>query len=303
MGQAHRGHDLGQMRRLVRVDRKRRPGLDVAEGAGAGAGIAQDHHRRVLLRPALADVRAGRLLAHRVQALVPHQLRGVVIGLGGRRLDADPGRLALDACVRSSRVTWPWLRSEWRGRKRQGRPRASSRTGSGAGRSCGTDPPRWPPWSGDDEALDQLGDFRADHVGAEQLAGLGVEHGLDHALGLAERDRLAVADEREAADLDLVALRPWPRSRSARRSPPAACSRCSRGSWRCPSGAGLDAGDVLDAQHALVAGLVREPGRAGDVADGVERRARRCGTRRRSRCGCGRPSRRCPRARGPRCCR
>jgi hypothetical protein len=58
----------------------------------------------------------------------------------------------------------------------------------------------------DDVALDQLGHLGADHVGAEQLAGLGVEHGLDHALGLAERDRLAVADEREAADLDLVAL-------------------------------------------------------------------------------------------------
>ena len=29
-------------------------------------------------------------------------------------------------------------------------------------------------------------------------------------------------------------------------------------------------GDLLDAQHALVAGLVGEPGRAGDVADGVD---------------------------------
>ena len=63
-------HGLGQMRRLVRVEPAGQAGLDVAEGAGAGAGVAQDHHRRVLLRPALADVRAGRLLADRVQLLV-----------------------------------------------------------------------------------------------------------------------------------------------------------------------------------------------------------------------------------------
>ena len=59
---------------------------------------------------------------------------------------------------------------------------------------------------GDDEALDQLGHFGADHVRAEQLAGLRVEDRLDQAFRLAERDRLAVADEGEAADLDLVAL-------------------------------------------------------------------------------------------------
>ena len=79
---------------------------------------------------------------------------------------------------------------------RQGRVREDGVHQIGLGRLHGP---------GDDVALDQLGDFGADHVGAQQLAGLGVEHGLDHALGLAQRDRLAVADEREAADLDLVA--------------------------------------------------------------------------------------------------
>jgi hypothetical protein len=44
-----------------------------------------------------------------------------------------------------------------------------------------------------------------DHVRAQELAGLGVEDGLDEALGLAQRDGLAVADEGEAADADLVA--------------------------------------------------------------------------------------------------
>ena len=55
----------------------------------------------------------------------------------------------------------------------------------------------------DDEALDQLGDFGADHVGAEKLPGLFVEDHFDQALILAERDRLAVADKRKAADADI----------------------------------------------------------------------------------------------------
>ena len=58
---------------------------------------------------------------------------------------------------------------------------------------------------GDGVALDQLGDFGADHMRAEQFAGLGVEHGLDHAFGLAERDGLAVALIGEMADLHLMA--------------------------------------------------------------------------------------------------
>src|SRR5256885_10352477 len=40
---------------------------------------------------------------------------------------------------------------------------------------------------------------------AQQLAGLGVEHRLHETFGFAERDRLAVADEREVADLHLIA--------------------------------------------------------------------------------------------------
>ena len=55
---------------------------------------------------------------------------------------------------------------------------------------------------GDDEALDQFGHLGADHMGAEELPGLGIEDGLDQPVRLAERDGLAVADEGEAADLD-----------------------------------------------------------------------------------------------------
>ena len=50
------------------------------------------------------------------------------------------------------------------------------------------------------KTLDQFGHFGADHVGAEQLAGLLVEDHLYHALVLALRDRLAVADERKPPD-------------------------------------------------------------------------------------------------------
>ena len=40
---------------------------------------------------------------------------------------------------------------------------------------------------------------------AQQFAGFGVEYRFDETLGFAQRDRLAVADEGEAANLDLAA--------------------------------------------------------------------------------------------------
>jgi hypothetical protein len=57
---------------------------------------------------------------------------------------------------------------------------------------------------GNDIALDQLRHFRADHVRAKQLAGFLIEDRLDQPVGLTQRDCLAVANEGEAADLDLV---------------------------------------------------------------------------------------------------
>src|SRR6516164_2019519 len=58
---------------------------------------------------------------------------------------------------------------------------------------------------GDRVALDQLGNLGADHMRTQELPGFAVEDRLDHPLGLAERDRLAVADKRKMADFDLVA--------------------------------------------------------------------------------------------------
>ena len=70
------------------------PVLHVAEGAGAGAGVAHDHEGGVVLRPALADVRAARLLADRDQAVLAHDRRRLAIDRRARRLDADPVGLA-----------------------------------------------------------------------------------------------------------------------------------------------------------------------------------------------------------------
>ena len=62
-------------------------GLDVAEGAGACAGVAHDHEGGVLLLPALADIRAAGLLAHGVQAVLAHDSYAL------RNSPADTGAL------------------------------------------------------------------------------------------------------------------------------------------------------------------------------------------------------------------
>ncbi len=98
MFEAELGSGDGDMLGLKRVDRARHAGLDVAEGAGPRAGVAEDHHRRMLLGPAFADVRAGRLLAHGREVERAHQPLGLGKAGAGRRLDADPVGLAL-----------PWL--------------------------------------------------------------------------------------------------------------------------------------------------------------------------------------------------
>ena len=95
-------HDMGEpelegrfrdMLRLRCIERAGQAGLDVAEGAGAGAGVAHDHEGGVLLVPALADVRAARLLAHRDEAVFLDDVAGVGIAARGRRAHADPVRL------------------------------------------------------------------------------------------------------------------------------------------------------------------------------------------------------------------
>ena len=80
------------------------PGLDVAEGAGARAGVAHDHEGGVLLLPALADIGAAGLLAHGVQAVLAHDPAGLGKAARERRLDADPRRLAQHGRIRPVRL-------------------------------------------------------------------------------------------------------------------------------------------------------------------------------------------------------
>src|SRR5690606_25912528 len=101
--QAHLTCRDGDVLRLHRIDHARHARLDVAERAGAGAHVAQDHHRRVLLGPALADIRTGRFLAHRVEIEFAHQLTRLVIALADGRLDPDPVGLALPFGTRAFR--------------------------------------------------------------------------------------------------------------------------------------------------------------------------------------------------------
>src|SRR5690349_25143175 len=80
---------------LQRIDRPRHARLHVAECTSARAGVAKDHHRRVLLGPALADVRAGCFFANRREVERAHQLAYLVIAFADGRLHPNPVGLAL----------------------------------------------------------------------------------------------------------------------------------------------------------------------------------------------------------------
>ena len=54
---------------------------------------------------------------------------------------------------------------------------------------------------GSDEALDHLGELGPDDVCAHELARLGLENGLDEALGVARGDGLVVVLERETVNI------------------------------------------------------------------------------------------------------
>ena len=94
MAQAHLRHRAGDAQRLERVVEGRLAGLDVAEAAAARAGVAEDHEGRRAALPAVADVRAGGLLADRVQALVADHPVELPVALAARRRDLEPARLA-----------------------------------------------------------------------------------------------------------------------------------------------------------------------------------------------------------------
>src|SRR3954469_2177535 len=95
VAQAHprdRARDAGGLERVVP---RRLAGLDVAEAAPAGAGVAEDHERRGAAVPAVADVRARRLLAHGVEVLVLDEAVELAVARAPGRLDLEPRRLAV----------------------------------------------------------------------------------------------------------------------------------------------------------------------------------------------------------------
>ena len=118
---------------------------------------------------------------------------------------------------------------------------------------------------------DQLGRLRADQVGAQELAVLGVEDQLDEPLGLVGGQGPAAELERELADADLVAGL----ARGLLRQPDAGDARVgvgAAGDRRVVHRAVGEPAEPLDAADRLVVRDVRQPGRADHVADRVDPR-------------------------------
>ncbi len=104
VGETELGGRLADMGGLVGIERTGQTCLHIAEGAGARAGVAHDHEGGVLLLPALADIRAAGLLAHRVQAVGAHERVRLVIAGRHWRLDADPVGFSRDGGIRPMRL-------------------------------------------------------------------------------------------------------------------------------------------------------------------------------------------------------
>src|SRR5690606_12673353 len=91
-----RGDGLGEITRLVGVERLGAAVADVAERAAPGADVAHDPEGGRALAEAFVDVRAGGFLAHGVKLVLAQGVLDLVETLGfhaGAELDADPLRL------------------------------------------------------------------------------------------------------------------------------------------------------------------------------------------------------------------
>ena len=165
--EAHRRDRLGDPARLVVVEPGGLAGLDRAEAAGPGARVAEDHHRRGALVPALPDVRAAGLLAHGVEVEAAQQALEVVVVVARRHPRLDPVGVTAEraACRRrpGSNAPPPPMRDRDRvGGRRGGRDRGSGRR-SGArgpwvgvyGRSAAVRAPSAPPQVSRDPLLER----------------------------------------------------------------------------------------------------------------------------------------------------
>jgi hypothetical protein len=68
---------------------------DRAVGAVSGADVAEDHEGRGAVLPALADIRAVRFFADRMEVQIAHQVLQADVVLSTRRLHFEPGRLSV----------------------------------------------------------------------------------------------------------------------------------------------------------------------------------------------------------------
>jgi hypothetical protein len=93
--QPHRRRRFRNTLRLRGIELRRPPVGDGAVGAVPGADIAENHEGRGAVLPALADVRAMRFLAHRVEVQVAHELLEAQVVRASGRLHLEPGRLPL----------------------------------------------------------------------------------------------------------------------------------------------------------------------------------------------------------------
>ena len=92
MVQAHALDGLGDPNGLAKVEHTRPPGLDGAEAASPRAGVAEDHEGRGASLPALPDIGAARLLAHRVQLEAAHDALQLGIVVAAGKAHAQPLR-------------------------------------------------------------------------------------------------------------------------------------------------------------------------------------------------------------------
>jgi hypothetical protein len=99
--QLERGDGLGQVGRLVHVQRVGPAVAHVAERAAAGALVAHDHEGGRAVAKAFADVGAAGFFAHRVQLVLAQDLLDLVEARAGAAgLDADPvGLLQVSAAT------------------------------------------------------------------------------------------------------------------------------------------------------------------------------------------------------------
>ena len=95
MRQAGSGQCIGYPPGFIKVHLSRSSCLDVAEPTGSRAGITEDHDGCRASAPAFTDIRAGGLLANRVEAVGLDQVPCSCELIATRSLCPDPGRFPL----------------------------------------------------------------------------------------------------------------------------------------------------------------------------------------------------------------